>query len=121
MSQSDVFSLIFVASVGMVASFFICQGIIGDPDEASVSFTTIRTPISETIAMPESEIFNSTAINPTIEVYVGDCEDKDNNGILDEDELVACGRLDASSIDSEDDSDGEGGDSDEDVEDSEGE
>ncbi len=44
---------------------------------------------------PDPEIFNAGAINPTIEVYVGDCEDIDQNGILDMAELIACGRKEA--------------------------
>ena len=98
MKQSDVFSIIFVAGVGVLVSFFACQAIMGDPDDAVISFTALRTPITATLAIPEPEVFNSTAINPTVEVYVGDCEDRDNNGILDEAELVACGRLDGASV-----------------------
>ncbi len=119
MSQSDVFSIIFVGGVGVVASFFICQAIMGDPNEATTTFTTLRAPISSDLTVPSSEVFNSAAINPTIEVYVGDCEDKDNNGILDESELIACGRLDASSVITDEDDNGEGGnaeESDEDLE-----
>lgn len=102
MKQSDVFSIIFVAGVGTIASFFLCRAIMGDPNDAVTSFTTLREPITSSLATPNPEIFNSTAINPTVEVYVGDCEDKDGNGILDESELVACGRLDASEITGED-------------------
>ena len=102
MKQSDVFSIIFVAGVGTIASFFLCRAIMGDPNDAVTSFTTLREPITSSLATPNPEIFNSTAINPTVEVYVGDCEDKDGNGILDESELVACGRLDATEITSED-------------------
>jgi len=101
MKQSDVFSIIFVAGVGVFASFFICQTLMGDPNEAVINFTALREPISETLASPNPEVFNSTAINPTVEVYVGDCEDRDGNGILDEAELVACGRLEDSAANGE--------------------
>ena len=39
---------------------------------------------------PDPEMYNIDAINPTIEVYVGDCRDTDQNGILDSAELEAC-------------------------------
>lgn len=92
MKQSDIFSLIMVASIGTLVAFFVCKAIMGDPDEAMTSFRTVNKVISASLAQPDSEIFNSTAINPTIEVYVGDCEDIDQNGILDQAELIACGR-----------------------------
>ena len=92
MKQSDIFTLILVAGIGSLGSFFLCNAILGDPDEASVEFTRLSQVISADLTEPDPEIFNSTAINPTIEVYVGDCEDIDQNGILDMAELVACGR-----------------------------
>lgn len=95
MKQSDVFSIIFVAGAGILISFFACRAIMGDPDDAVTSFTALREPISASLVDPNPEVFNSTAINPTVEVYVGDCEDKDGNGILEESELVACGRVEA--------------------------
>ena len=95
MKQSDIFTLILVAGIGTLASFFVCNALLGDPDEASTEFTRLSQVISADLTEPDPEIFNSTAINPTIEVYVGDCEDIDQNGILDMAELVACGRAEA--------------------------
>lgn len=92
MKQSDIFSLILVASVGTLVAFFACRAIMGDPNQAQTSFMTVNKVISANLAQPDPEVFNSTAINPTIEVYVGDCEDIDQNGILDQAELIACGR-----------------------------
>lgn len=90
MKQSDIFSIILVASVGTLAAFFICQSIMGNPDEASTKFKALNEVISQKLISPDPEVFNSTAINPTVEVYVGECEDVDQNGILDETELKAC-------------------------------
>lgn len=90
MKQSDIFSLILIASVGTLAAFFVCQSLMGDPDEASVTFTALANPVVSTLADPDPEVFNSAAINPTVEVYVGACEDADRNGILDAAELEAC-------------------------------
>lgn len=93
MKQSDIFSLILIAGIGTLAAFFICQTIMGNPDDAVVKFKTLRSVISNDLIVPDQEVFNSTAINPTIEVYVGGCEDIDQNGILDEMELIECGQL----------------------------
>ena len=92
MRQSDIFTLVLVAGIGTLSAFFICNAIMGDPDLAKTEFKTLNKTISNTLANPDPEIFNGLAINPTIEVYVGDCEDIDQNGILDMAELIACGR-----------------------------
>lgn len=93
MKQSDIFTLILIAGIGTLAAFFVCQSLLGDPSKASVKFKTIAENVSSELTAPNPEIFNSTAINPTIEVYVGDCEDIDQNGILDDAELAACARI----------------------------
>lgn len=90
MKQADLFSIILVASVGTLAAFFICKALMGDPNSMQVKFTKVRDVISSKLEDPNAEIFNSTAINPTIEVFVGDCEDIDKNGILDDAEIRIC-------------------------------
>lgn len=95
MKQSDIFTLILVAGIGTLAAFFLCNAIMGDPDLATAKFKALSSKIDSLLAIPDPEIFNSTAINPTIEVYVGNCEDIDQNGMLDMAELIACGREEA--------------------------
>lgn len=90
MKQSDIFTLILIASVGTLAAFFVCQSLMGNPDDASVKFKALAQPITSTLIAPDPEVFNSAAINPTVEVFVGECEDIDQNGILDAAELEAC-------------------------------
>ena len=92
MKQSDIFSIIIIATVGTLASYFGVNAFLGDPDLASVQVKTINE-ISPDLAEPDSELFNPGAINPTVEVFVGDCEDVDQNGILSHEELVACGKV----------------------------
>lgn len=95
MKQSDVFALILIAGIGTLVAFFACNAILGDPDESTVEYKTVSSVIKSNLANPDPDVFNSLAINPTIEVYVGNCEDIDQNGILDMAELIACGREDA--------------------------
>ena len=90
MKQSDIFSLILIASVGTLAAFFVCQSLMGNPNDASVKFKAFAKPIDSALVAPDPEVFNGAAINPTVEVYVGECEDVDQNGILDAAELEAC-------------------------------
>ena len=93
MKQSDVFTVIIVATVGTVAAAILCNLLLGDPNDKSVTFKTVNV-IEATLADPDPEVFNPEAVNPTIEVYVGNCVDQDQNGTLDEAELIACGRVD---------------------------
>ena len=95
MKQSDIFTLILIAGIGTLAAFFLCNAIMGDPDLAIAEFKTLNSVIDNKLAAPDPEVFNGNAINPTVEVYVGNCEDIDQNGILDMAELVACGREEA--------------------------
>ena len=94
MKQSDIFTIIAVALVGIIVSTVLFNMSLGNPDEKSVSFKTVEVVMAE-LDNPDPEGFNPEAINPTVEVYVGDCVDQDQNGVLDEAELIACGRADA--------------------------
>lgn len=92
MKQSDIFTIIIIASVGMVGAFFASNALLGNPDDLSLKHKTISQIVTEVVA-PDEETFNRAAINPTVEVYVGECEDVDQNGILDRAELAACGKV----------------------------
>ena len=91
MRRSDIFTVSFVASVGVLLTFIACSFLLGDPDTRYLKHKTIGK-ITADLTSPDPEVFNVDAINPTVEVYVGSCEDVDRNGILDRAELVACGR-----------------------------
>lgn len=101
MRQSDIFTVIAVAIVGVLVSSILLNMILGNPDEKSVSFKTVEV-IESALETPDPEVFNPEAINPTVEVFVGDCVDQDQNGELDEAELIACGRADVSSVETTD-------------------
>ena len=91
MRRSDIFTVTFVASVGVLLTFIACSFLLGDLDTRYLKHKTIGK-ITADLTSPDPEVFNVDAINPTVEVYVGSCEDVDRNGILDRAELVACGR-----------------------------
>ena len=91
MRRSDIFTVTFVASEGVLLTFIACSFLLGDPDTRYLKHKTIGK-ITADLTSPDPEVFNVDAINPTVEVYVGSCEDVDRNGILDRAELVACGR-----------------------------
>ena len=91
MRRSDIFTVTFIASVGVLLTFIACSFLLGDPDTRYLKHKTIGKTTAD-LTSPDPEVFNVDAINPTVEVYVGSCEDVDRNGILDRAELVACGR-----------------------------
>lgn len=91
MKQSDLITIIIMGVSGVLVSFFAVNAILGNPSDKTKEIKNIEV-VSADLAEPDPEIFNEDAINPTIEVYVGDCQDIDQNGILDRAELVACGQ-----------------------------
>lgn len=91
MRKSDIISIILVAMIGTFAAGFIVNLLLGNPDDAKETYKDISV-VDATLADPDPEMFNMDAINPTIEVYVGNCEDVDQDGVLSKAELAACGR-----------------------------
>ena len=94
MKRSDMISIALTAMIGVFASWFLVNLFMGNPDEAKATYKDIEV-VQPDLAAPNAEVFNSDAINPTIEVYVGDCVDVDQDGSLSQAELVACGRIDS--------------------------
>lgn len=79
--KTDLASSIGVAIVGVVLAYFICNLFIGPIEDFNVK--TVDASISTDIADPNPEVFNYRAINPTVEVYVGNsdnCESFDEKG-----------------------------------------
>ena len=93
MKNNDIVAVVFISIVGAVAAFFAVNALLGDLSDKSVTFNT-PAAVTVNLADPDPEIFNLEAINPTVEVYVGNCRDDDHDGILSEAELEACGESD---------------------------
>ena len=96
MKQNDIMTAAVVAISGFLVSLLLCNVLLGDPNENSKVINSIE-PVSNEIAKPNPEVFNSRAINPTVEVYVGQCEDWDRNGSIDNAEWAACYNTDENS------------------------
>jgi hypothetical protein len=93
MKQSDVISIVAIAVFGFIVSYIIV-GLFMNPDEAKVTVKKVD-PIDINVAMPDPDMFNVNAINPTIEVYIGKCVDADQDGVLSDAEKVECNEIDA--------------------------
>lgn len=95
MKRTDIFTIIAVTLVGIIVSASLVNLLLGDPNQKSVTFKSVEV-VEAALAQPDPEVFNPDAINPTVEVYVGECIDRDQDGQLNQAELIACGRVDGS-------------------------
>lgn len=71
MKNNDIATLIIIASISMLVAYFIADAVIGKPSSESVKVKTVA-PITADIVEPDSKIFNKDAINPTVEVVIGE-------------------------------------------------
>lgn len=71
MKKSDIATIILIASVSILVAYFVTDGIIGGQKNPTETVKTMDT-ISAQITEPDKSIFNKDAINPTVEVVIGD-------------------------------------------------
>ena len=93
MKQSDLLSIVAIAVFGFIVSYLVV-GMFMNPDDAKVTYKKV-SPIDATVQMPSPDLFNVNAINPTVEVYIGNCIDIDQDGVLSDTEKVACNAIDS--------------------------
>ena len=71
MKKSDIAMIILIASISILMAYFIGKAVIGDVQNETVKVKTAE-PITTDIDEPDPSVFNSNAINPTVEVIIGD-------------------------------------------------
>ena len=76
--QKNLITTIAIAIFGVVAGFLVCNLFMGEA--TSVSVKTVESDISVDLVDPNPEVFNYRALNPTVEVYVGECDEYDEYG-----------------------------------------
>lgn len=69
MKKTDIAMIILIATVGVMVSFFVVKAILGGE---STELKKVQTIDEITTEMPEvnDRIFNSNAINPSVEVEI---------------------------------------------------
>ncbi len=72
MKNTDIAMVILIAAISVVASYLIGNAILGDPNNR-VENISYMDPISSDIEQPDLETFNPYTLNPTVEIYVGNC------------------------------------------------
>lgn len=70
MKKSDLAMIILIASMSVLVAYFVAKGIVGDVQNQSVK-VQVAEPIAADVEEPDAKIFNSSAINPTVEVIIG--------------------------------------------------
>ena len=76
--KTDLATAIGVAIVGALIAFFVTNLFMGGIEDYPVK--TVSSEVSTDLEDPDPEVFNYKALNPTVEVYVGECKQFDSYG-----------------------------------------
>lgn len=68
-AQFDLATAILMVAVGGIFAFVLCGLLL--PKISDESFSKLESTVESSVATPDEEIFNTKAINPTVEVCVG--------------------------------------------------
>jgi len=71
MKKADIAMVILIASVSVLIAYFVAKSMFGDVYSGTAKVKTIDK-ISETIVEPSTEVFNSSAINPSVQVQINE-------------------------------------------------
>lgn len=77
--KNDLLTAIISAILGFVIAYLVCDMVILQPIE-SVTIKKLETSTTAELESPDVEVFNYRALNPTVEVYVGDCSEYNEYG-----------------------------------------
>lgn len=75
MKKNDLALLILIVSISLIASFLILKALVGD-QKSSLVRAEIVEPITAELVAPEPTTFHKDAINPTVNIQIGDSANK---------------------------------------------
>lgn len=70
MRKNDLAALILIVSVSLGVAYFLANAVLGGIKQQAVQVEVVE-PISGTVPEPDRAIFNETAINPSVEIKIG--------------------------------------------------
>lgn len=70
MKKTDIAMIVLIASMSILIAYFVANAMLGGKDSESVT-VKIAEPILTEVPAPDPTIFNTEAINPTVEVIIG--------------------------------------------------
>ena len=76
--KTELATSIGAAIAGILIAYFVTGLFIGPI--ADVSFPSVDESVNMELTDPDPELFNYKALNPTVEVYVGDCAEYNEAG-----------------------------------------
>ena len=74
MKKTDIAAVILISVITTLIAYFIGNALLGDPNEESTTITYMDV-VKADVSQPDPEVFNPEAVNPTVEVFVGNCTD----------------------------------------------
>lgn len=78
--KNDIATALVTAIVGVFLAIFISNMVIGNFSKSTDEVMVIDSSVKTDLDSPNNEVFNYKSLNPTVEVYVGDCEEVDMYG-----------------------------------------
>ena len=72
MKGSSIATIVMIATATTVVAALMVNAVLGDPNEEKVAVSYME-PVVASVVDPDPEVFNINAVNPTVEVYVGNC------------------------------------------------
>lgn len=69
MKKTDIAMILLIATLSIVIAFFVTRSIMGESQEEAVTVKTMER-IEPGVNEPDPAIFNSSAINPAVEVQI---------------------------------------------------
>lgn len=70
--KTDLATSIAAAIFGVIIAYFITNLFFGDTED--FTYKVVDTTVEANLAEPNPEVFNYRALNPTVEVCVGECD-----------------------------------------------
>lgn len=75
MKKQDIALIILIVAISALTAYLVGRAVVGDPQQQSVQVQTVDA-ISTTVEEPDPRIFNEKAINPTVEINIGDSSNR---------------------------------------------
>lgn len=69
MKKTDIAMIILIAAASVTIAFFVTKSIMGGTATEEVKVDTMRS-VDADVKQPSDRIFNSNAINPSVEVQI---------------------------------------------------
>lgn len=70
MKKTEIALLILIVSISMLTAYFIGNAVLGQPKDKTAE-VEVAEPIQAEVKEPNKKIFNVQAINPTVQITIG--------------------------------------------------